>query len=106
MNKMRRKAIRNLIAKLSGIRNDKKDVDFDLIDDILDETQTILDDEEDYFYNIPENLQSGSRYDDSENAIDNLGDAINELSDIDAECSHEYIKECIDNAIDSLNNCI
>ena len=106
MNKRRRKAIHDIIKRLNEMLESKNDIDTSIFEDIVDETQTILDDEENYFYNIPENLQSGSRYEESESAIDKLEDAVSELEDIDDDCSQEYIKNCVSNAIKSLNDCV
>lgn len=106
MNKLRRKAIYNIIKKLKEILEGKVEIELDIIEDIIDTTQTILDEEETYFYNIPENLQSGTRYENSEKAIDKLEDAISDLEDIDEESSHEAIRGYISNAIENLNDCI
>ena len=73
MNKQRKTEIKFNIQRLELVKN---------------ELQKILDDEQDYYDNIPENLQSSSRADDSEIAIDQLTEAIDE----------------IDEAIESLNN--
>lgn len=110
MNKMRKKSIYNIIQRLSQMLKyfDIYDVDqvINMIEDIMDEIQQILDDEENYFYNIPENLQNGERYAISEEACDNLQDAISELEYVDHDDAKEYIENCILNAIKSLNNCI
>ena len=106
MNKFRRKAIHNIIKKLNEMLEGENEITIDVFEDFIDETQTILDEEETYFYNIPENLQSGSRYDESENAIDRLEDAISDLEYIDEDCSQEEIKKYILSAISNLNNCV
>ena len=106
MNKLRRKAIRNIIKELSEILEVNNEISVCVVEDFIDKAQMILDEEETYFYNIPENLQSGSRYDESENAIDKLEDAISYLEYIDEECSKEEINKYILSAISNLNNCI
>ena len=73
MNKQRKTKINSITSKLEILNND---------------LQKILDDEEDYFSNIPENLSTSLRADDSENAIDELTNAIEEINQ----------------AIESLNN--
>ena len=73
MNKQRKAEIKAIAQRLVSINND---------------LQKVLDDEEDYYSNIPENLLTSSRADDSENAIDELTDAIEEINQ----------------AIESLNN--
>lgn len=110
MNKLRRKAIRDIIQMLNQLVKYMGIYDIDqvvsIIEDILDKIITIFDEEETYFYNIPENLQSGVRYEISEEACDNLEDAISELEDIDNEYSKEEIEGYILNAINSLKKCI
>ena len=110
MNKKRRQSIRNLIQRLKQLVNYMSIYDVDeivsMLEDILENIIDILDDEETYFYNIPENLQSGERYEISEMACDNLGDAISELEDIDEEYSKEEIEAYILNAIKNLQNCV
>ena len=110
MNKKRRQSIRNIIQRLKQLVNYMNIYDVDeivsMLEDILENIIDILDDEETYFYNIPENLQSGERYEISEMACDNLGDAISELEDIDEEYSKEEIEVYILNAIKNLQNCV
>lgn len=73
MNKNRRKIIENIIAML-----DKAKVS---LEDVLSE-------EEDYFNNMPENLQGSIRGTESEEAIDLLTEAVDNLNN------------CIDNLTD------
>ena len=70
MNKQRRKEIDNLIS--DAIRLETS------IEDLLDE-------EQDYFDNMPDNLQSSEKAEIAENAISNLEDA------------WDNIRNCIDN---------
>ena len=74
MNKQRRERIRRLVSSMRILENE--------IEDILNE-------EQDYYDNIPENLLSSDRAVDSEEAIDNLDDAL------------DYITQLID-AIESI----
>lgn len=110
MNKKRKKSIRDFIQRLKQLVKYMHIYDIDevvsIIEDILENVIEILDDEETYFYNIPENLQNGERYEISEMACDNLGYTISELEDIDDEYSKEEIESCILNAIKYLENCI
>lgn len=66
MNKLRRAQIEKLSGQLS---------------DLKDEIDNILSDENDYHDNVPENMQSGERYEQSETAIDNLESAVSYLDD-------------------------
>lgn len=78
---MIRDELANLINDLEGIQGD--------VDDILS-------DENDYMWNIPENLQNSDRYCAAEEAVDNLesassciGDAIYELESAMGEDADE-----------------
>lgn len=66
MNKQRKSEIKVQIERLNTIING---------------VQKILDDETDYFDNIPENLQSSLRADTSEDAIEQLTEAVEELNE-------------------------
>ena len=61
MNRERRKQLRKLSAK---------------VDDLKCELESILWDEQDYYDNIPENLQYSARATESEDAIEKMEDAI------------------------------
>lgn len=73
MNKYRRKEIEDLIKKLESIK---------------EEITIITDEEQEYYDNIPENLQMSEKAENSQNAISDLEDA---------ECS-------VDDAISSLQS--
>lgn len=64
MNKERRKRIELVKNKIDNILS--------IINETKGEIEEIKDEEQDYFDNIPENLQSGERASKSENAIDLL----------------------------------
>ena len=66
MNKQRKAEIKTQIERLNIIING---------------VQKILDDETDYFDNIPENFQSSLRADASEEAIDQLTEAVDDLNE-------------------------
>lgn len=66
MNKVRRANIKETV---------------DLIERVKSVLERILDEEQDYYDNIPENLQSSQRAEDSEDAISNLEDAISNLEE-------------------------
>ena len=110
MNKTRRKEIFKLIQKLNKLLYAISEMSIDIliseIEELVNDIQDILDEEELVMDSIPENFQSGSIYEKSEDACWNLNDAISELEDLDIECSKSDIKDCISNAINSLNNCI
>lgn len=94
MNKARRKELSEVIRKLN-IAKDRDD-----LYSIINELDSIKDDEQDYYDNIPENLQYSQRAEDSEQAIDNLEEALdllNEVYDVDEfNKDNELIQEAID----------
>lgn len=67
MNKQRRQKIKKVRQRIEVCKND---------------LQVILDEEQDYFYNMPENLQGSMRGSDSEDAIDVMESCIDELDEI------------------------
>jgi len=66
MNKARRQQLRKWLEDLEAIRS---------------ELETIMNDEQEYHDNIPENLQSSERACDSEEAIDQMNEAISSIED-------------------------
>ena len=81
MNKARRKKIKNIIKMIEN-RNENA----------YSELEDVLYDEQDAFDNMPENLQSRMRGEESSEAIDLMEDAISSLDD-----------EKYDDAIESLS---
>jgi uncharacterized coiled-coil DUF342 family protein len=67
MNKQRRAAITDLADKLSEIR---------------DELQSLCDEESEYRDNMPENMQSGEKYERADTAASILEDGVSELESI------------------------
>lgn len=65
MNKIRRKALQEIYDKLS---------------DLLEELETIKDEEDESRENMPENLQGSERYEQSETASGNIDEAMEYLS--------------------------
>lgn len=66
MNNNRRKQLRKWLTDLEAIKGELED---------------ICSDEEDYFANMPENLQGSIRGTDSEDAIDKMYEAIDSLDE-------------------------
>lgn len=99
MNKARRKELGEVIRALNEVC-DKED-----LSSIIDDLDNIKYEEEDYYNNIPENLQSSQRADDSETAIYNMEDALtllNEAYDMEEfDKNTELIKEAIDKIEDA-----
>ena len=94
MNKMRRKEIFKVIQLLNKLIDSIPETPIDLliskIEELIDAIQNILDEEEAVMDGIPENLQSGSVYEKSEDACWNLSDAISELEELDIECTKSF----------------
>lgn len=92
MNKTRRKelyAIANKLIHLKNANNEDSEMNLDQLKNDLD---MILNDEESYMDNMPENLQNGYRYQMAEEACDHIECAIDALNDgdIDDAISHIY----------------
>lgn len=66
MNRMRRKALSDIMDKLEELKAD---------------LEALKDEEEEYRDNMPDNLQGSERYELAENACDNLGSALDSLDD-------------------------
>lgn len=62
--------------------------------ELKDELENICSDEQDYFDNIPENLQGGQRAMDSEEAIDKMNEAIDSMDN--AIEAAEEAASCVD----------
>ena len=52
-----------------------------IADELKSALEELRDEEQDYFDNIPENLQQGERYEQAESALDNLESAISSLEE-------------------------
>lgn len=107
MNKMRRKEIYSIIKQLNEVLQKLEDGDMqyflDNIDSIMDAIECVLDEEEDYQDRVPENLQNSWRYEESENASDNLRSALDELEEIDEDDNVKDIVSNVSNAINYLD---
>ena len=67
MNKMRRQQLRKLICELEGLKSKLEDIQWD---------------EQDYFDNMPENLQGSVNGMNSEEAIDKMDDALSIFDEV------------------------
>jgi hypothetical protein len=67
MNALRRKRLNDFIK---------------VVEMIKEELESIKDEEQEYFDGIPDNLQSGERYEASESAIDNMDSAVSSLEEV------------------------
>ena len=101
MNKQRRKELNEISARILNtfktIDNKKRISIIESLRDIVNDLEDIKRDEENYMYNIPDNMQNGSRYADAEEACDNMDMAISYLSDVvdNEECTVQEINDTL-----------
>lgn len=86
MNNIRRKEIREIIDELETLAGK--------LDDLYSWLDELKSEEEEYRDNIPENLQGGIRYEESEEASDNMEYASDALYDLSLEMTN-YIEDAI-----------
>lgn len=86
MNNTRRKEIRTIVDELETLAGK--------LDDLYNWLDELKSEEEEYRDNIPENLQGGIRYEESEEASDNMEYASDALYDLSLEMSN-YIEDAI-----------
>lgn len=77
MNKTRRGEIAAAVQRLTELAAE--------ISDLRDTVETIRDEEQEYFDNMPESIQSGERGQNAEAAISELDDALSALEDFDSD---------------------
>lgn len=85
MNAQRRKALAELMDRISKLESDR--------DEIKDALETLRDEEQESFDNMPEGLQQGDRGQAMEEAIGALDDAISNLEDFNADDINSSIDE-------------
>ena len=86
MNNIRRKEIREIIDELETMAGK--------LDDLYSWLDELKSEEDEYRDNIPENLQGGIRYEESEEASDNMEYASDTLYDLSLEMTN-YIEDAI-----------
>ena len=103
MNKVRRGQLAVLSTKLSRIESIE---DTAILEECISILEDIKWDEEDYFDNMPENLQGSMRGCESEDAIDNMDQALDALNEaIELECEEEFL-DAVSSAIECIDDCI
>lgn len=103
MNKFRRGQLETLSAKLARIESTS---DKAALDECINILEDIKWDEEDYFDNMPENLQGSLRGCESEDAIDNMDQALDALNEaVELENEDEF-SDAISMAIACIDDCI
>ncbi len=132
MNKQRRKALENLQNDLDKIKSDlqhaieiedgnipkeKLEEHKGVAADVQSQLETLRDEEQEYYDNMPEGLQAGEKGDKAQEAIDSIDEAINQvetthdsigqaLEASDKEDKQEYLNAAVDeieNAADSIS---
>lgn len=93
MNNSRREEINDIISKLEIIRDDLEEIGYDI--------DSLLTEEQDDFDNIPDNLELSERYENAQDALDNLTEANDTMEDI-----NDQIKDQINNVIYALEEAI
>ena len=96
MNKARRKELSDVIRGLNTMQ-DKDDL-YSWINTL----DSIKDDEQDYYDNIPENLQYSQRAEDSEQAIEYMEEALDLLNEVYDTDEFDKEAELIQEAIDKI----
>ena len=103
MNKVRRGQLRTLSAKLSRIVSIE---DKETLDECISMLEDIKWDEENYFENMPENLQGSMRGCESEEAIDNMDQALDALNEAIETEDEEEFADAVNLAIEYIDDCI
>ena len=98
MNKARRKELSKVVSELNIIK------DKDALYDCINTLESIRDDEQDYYDNIPENLQYSQRAEDSEAAIENIEEALDLLNELYEADSFDKDSELIEEAIEKIED--
>lgn len=85
MNAQRRKALADIMDRISNLADER--------DDIKGALETLRDEEQESFDNMPEGLQQGDKGQAMEEAINALDDAISSLEDFNADDINSSIDE-------------
>lgn len=85
MNKIRRKTLAQIVAKLEALDN--------LREEIREQLQEVMDEEQEALDNMPESLQESDRGQQMQDYIDTMQDVIGELDLIDLESLRDNLQE-------------
>ena len=66
---------------MNNVRRKELQKIFDILADAMENLNILMDEEEEYKDNMPENLQNSERYEKAEEACDNLYEAISNLEE-------------------------
>lgn len=87
MNNTRRNAIKTIVSRFDDLSA--------LIEELKTDIETIIEEEQDAFDNLPEGFQTGARGEKMEAAIENLQSAADFLEEIDLEELTGYLEEAM-----------
>lgn len=96
MNNVRRKNIKKILERIKIIESAFSDC-LKAMEDISSEITNIQDEEENCLSNIPENMEGCDRWNTSENAVDCLSDAADELDGFLSDIDMSFISRIKDN---------
>jgi hypothetical protein len=85
MNRLRRKALSEIIEKIEGLDA--------LREEIANELRAVANEEEDAITNMPDSIQESERGQQMREALDNLDLALEMLEEIDTESMVDYIQD-------------
>lgn len=88
MNKIRRKALAEIITKLEELENLRSEI-AERLEEIMDEEQEALD-------NMPESLQESERGQQMQEYIDTMDDVLYGVNDIDTESLADQLREIVE----------
>jgi chromosome segregation ATPase len=88
MNNQRRKEIAAVRARLEAAQQ--------AVDELVGELESIRDDEQSYFDDMPENFQSGEKGERAQAAIDALEEAIAEVENIDFDAIYGQLDAAVE----------
>lgn len=113
MNKARRKEIDLVLNQIEAFKLTIEDSDYELtltesqrerLTSFADEVERLKDEEQEYLDNIPENMQSSDRYYAAEEAVSNLENAHDWLTEIDEDTTIERCIEILDDCVSYLTD--
>lgn len=85
MNRLRRKALSEIIEKIEGLDA--------LREEIANELRAVANEEEDAITNMPDSIQESERGQQMREALGNLDSALEMLEEIDTESMVDYIQD-------------
>ena len=107
MNRNQRKELR-MTAKYLETLADREDLSLEELqieaNRAADDVETMADEEQDKYDNLPDNLQFSSKADEYQDNIDSLNEIVDKLRDIDCAESTEEVHEIINEATNFMYN--